>query len=76
MTNSPNLKSRFIPAIIDWEPYEDPEDPQFPSFAPHSMLGQCQHHGLERVTTEGVTPGPDPSCYYKFACGTIDLDRF
>lgn len=70
------LKARFEPALIDHEPYEDPTDPDWPSFAPYSMLGQCPDHGLERITREGVTPGPDPSCYYKFQCRNIDLDRF
>lgn len=70
------LKQRFIPAVIDWEPYLDPEDPDGPSFAPVSMMGTCPDHGFQRVTRELTTPGPDPTTYFKFACGDIDVERF
>jgi hypothetical protein len=71
-----DLKARFVPAIIEWEPYEDPTDPDFPSFAPASMVGNCPTHGFQRVVSEGVTPGPDPSAFYRFQCGDIDVERF
>lgn len=64
------------PALIDYEPYADPEDPEFPIMAPYSMLGQCEEHGLERITSEGVTPGFDPTAFFRFACGKVDIDRF
>jgi len=70
------LKARFQPAIIDWEPYEDPTDPGFPAFAPVSMMGTCPDHGFERITAESTTPGPDPSAYFKFQCGAVDVERF
>lgn len=63
-------------ALIDWVPYPDPEDPTQPTYAPISMMGQCEEHGLERITREKVTPGPDPTAYFTFACGKVDLDRF
>ena len=70
------LKPRFVPAIVDYEPYEDPEEPELPSFAPFSMMGTCEEHGLQKVIFEGVTPGSDPSTYFRFACGHIDIERF
>lgn len=76
MPKTRTLKARFVPALIDYEPYEDPEDPNEPSFAPYSMMGQCPIHGCERITAEGTTPGFDPTAYYKFACGKIDIERF
>lgn len=72
----PQLKARFVPAILDWEPYEDLEDPNLPSFAPFSMVGTCEYHGFQRVTFEGVTGGHDPSQYFKFQCGCVDFARF
>ena len=71
-----NLKSRFVPALIEMEPYADPFDPEFPSFGEASMVGTCPTHGFQRVVREGVTPGPDPTVFYTFACGDVDLERF
>lgn len=70
------LKSRFQPAIIEYIPYADPEDPMFPSFGPASMMGQCPAHGLERITEERVGGGSDPTQLYIFQCGTIDPMSF
>lgn len=70
------LKDRFIPAIVDYEPYEDPEDPGEPSFAEVSLVGTCPEHGFQRVVRESVTPGFDPSTVFWFQCGDVDLERF
>lgn len=70
------LKRRFQPALIDYDYVEDPDDPGFPLGTPYSMMGQCPVHGLERITTEAVTPGSDPTVYFKFQCGEVDVDRF
>lgn len=70
------LKRRFQPAIVEYEPYEDLFDPDFPSFAPYSVLGQCPDHGLERVTHTKVTPGSDPTEYEVFACGRANPESF
>lgn len=70
------LKARFVPAVIDYEPYEDETDPGFPAFAPVSMVGTCPIHGFQRITAERVTPGSDPTAYFVFQCGDIDGNRF
>lgn len=68
------LKARFqpAPALIDWEPYADPFDPTYPSWAPYSMMGICPVHGLERITRESIGGGSDPTALFHFQCGEID----
>ena len=71
-----NLKRRFVPALIEMESYADSFDPEFPSFGEASMVGICPIYGFQRVVREGVTLGLDPSVYYTFACGDVDVERF
>lgn len=70
------LKRRFYPALTDWMPYEDPDDPEFPSYAEYSMMGTCPQHGLERITDRRVGGGSDPTELYILACGEVDLASF
>jgi hypothetical protein len=69
-------RRRTRPALIDYVPFADLDDPTLPDFAPVSLLGQCPEHGLERVTDTHVSGGSDPTQLYLFACGQVDPASF
>ena len=66
------LKIRFTRALPGWEPYLDPTDPDQPSFAEYSMMGQCPVHGLERIVSEKTVGRADPTAVFFFLCGEAD----
>lgn len=61
------LKERFHPAVVELEPYADPQlpldHPEQPSFAPYSRLAICEEHGLQKVMcTRIINTGPGDTC--------------